>query len=123
MSRVSGKFTISLAVALLITGAVGWLLFEQLDQQDRTPVRGKRTVRAVPVEVAPVQRGPMKLERTFSGALEARAQFVVAPKVAGRCWGSSTAAVSSSLRFTAFPMARCACQIACTGTSCAYGAR
>ncbi|KPK17408.1 MAG: RND transporter [Betaproteobacteria bacterium SG8_41] len=84
MSRVSGKFTISLAVALLITGAVGWFLFEQLDQQDRTPVRGKRTVRAVPVEVAPVQRGPMKLERTFSGALEARAQFVVAPKVGGR---------------------------------------
>jgi len=84
MSRVSGKFSVSLIVSLLIAGALGWFLFQQLDERNRTPVRSKRTVKPVPVEVAPVQRGPMKLERTFSGALEARAQFVVAPKVGGR---------------------------------------
>jgi RND family efflux transporter MFP subunit len=84
MSLVGGKFSVSLVVSLLIAAALGWFLFEQLDGQDRAPVRGKRPVKAVPVEVAPVQRGPMKLERTFSGALEAQAQFVVAPKVSGR---------------------------------------
>ncbi|MCW8859734.1 MAG: efflux RND transporter periplasmic adaptor subunit [Deltaproteobacteria bacterium] len=32
----------------------------------------------------PITRGPIELLRTFSGALEPRAEFVVAPKVAGR---------------------------------------
>jgi RND family efflux transporter MFP subunit len=34
--------------------------------------------------VAEIQRGPIELRRAFSGALEARAEFVVAPKVSGR---------------------------------------
>jgi RND family efflux transporter MFP subunit len=38
----------------------------------------------VPVEVALIQRGPITLQRTFSGELEALAEFVVAPKVSGR---------------------------------------
>lgn len=37
-----------------------------------------------PVEVSPVQRGPIDFRRTFSGTLEASAKFVVAPKVDGR---------------------------------------
>jgi len=36
------------------------------------------------VEVGQVQRGPIELRRTYSGTLEARAEFVVAPKVSGR---------------------------------------
>ena len=38
----------------------------------------------MPVEVAQIQRGPIALQRTFSGELEALAEFVVAPKVSGR---------------------------------------
>jgi RND family efflux transporter MFP subunit len=44
----------------------------------------KAGVRQTPVEVMPIERGPIALRRTFSGALEPRAEFVVAPKVAGR---------------------------------------
>jgi len=84
MSRHGGKFTLSLAAALVIAGAVGWVLFEWLNQPDVSPARRTRAVRAMPVEVAPVEHGPMKLERIFSGTLEARAQFVVAPKISGR---------------------------------------
>jgi len=84
MTRVGGKFTVSLAVGLLIAGVVGWFLFEWLNQPDASPARRSRAVRAVPVEVAPVEHGPMKLARVFSGTLEARAQFVVAPKISGR---------------------------------------
>jgi RND family efflux transporter MFP subunit len=40
--------------------------------------------RATPIEVAPIEQGPIQLRRTFSGALEAPAEFVVAPKVSGR---------------------------------------
>jgi RND family efflux transporter MFP subunit len=39
---------------------------------------------AVPVEVAAIERGPIELRRTFTGALEAHAEFVVAPKISGR---------------------------------------
>lgn len=39
---------------------------------------------AVPVEVAAIVRGPMVLRRTFSGTIEPRARFTVAPKVSGR---------------------------------------
>ena len=38
----------------------------------------------MPVEVVQIQRGPIALQRTFSGELEALAEFVVAPKVSGR---------------------------------------
>ena len=38
----------------------------------------------VPVEVAVIEHGTIRERRTFSGTLEARAEFVVAPKVSGR---------------------------------------
>lgn len=38
----------------------------------------------VPVEVGPVETGAITARRTFSGELEATAEFVVAPKVGGR---------------------------------------
>jgi RND family efflux transporter MFP subunit len=84
MRRVGGKLSKPAIVSLVIAGALGWLLFDRLNEQDSAPVRSARTVKAVPVEVARVQHGPMELKRSFGGALEARAQFVVAPKVSGR---------------------------------------
>jgi RND family efflux transporter MFP subunit len=83
MIRIGGRISIALLALLLAAGVVGWLVFERVDEQSKPRVRGGAK-RAVPVEVAPVERGPMTLKRTFSGALEARAQFVVAPKVSGR---------------------------------------
>lgn len=41
-------------------------------------------LRAVPVEVADIERRPMEWQRTFSGTMEAPSQFVIAPKVGGR---------------------------------------
>jgi RND family efflux transporter MFP subunit len=40
--------------------------------------------RVAAVEVAQIERRALDLERTFSGALEAKSEFVVAPKVPGR---------------------------------------
>jgi RND family efflux transporter MFP subunit len=45
---------------------------------------GDRPERRAPVAIAPIERGPIAQRRTFTGALEAHASFVVAPKVAGR---------------------------------------
>jgi len=84
MIRIGGKTFVVLVVVLLAAGSLGWLVFERVAEQDAPRVRGGAAKKPVPVEVAPVERGPMTLKRTFSGALEARAQFVVAPKVSGR---------------------------------------
>lgn len=40
--------------------------------------------RAAPVAVGAIEHGPIVFRRTFSGTLEATAEFVVAPKIGGR---------------------------------------
>ncbi len=72
-----------LAVFLIGAAGLGWLLVVQ-PQNRSGSIEITKTLRPVPVEVAPIQRGPIALQRTFSGELEALAEFVVAPKVSGR---------------------------------------
>jgi RND family efflux transporter MFP subunit len=81
----SGRPKIFILTVLLIVAAagLGWLISNEF--QDRTDSSKRRKAfRPVPVEVAQIQRGPIALQRTFSGELEALAEFVVAPKVSGR---------------------------------------
>lgn len=79
----SAKLTLSL-IALLALGLVGWLVHGRLREAGEQPARDQIAARAIPVEVAPIERGPIERRRTFTGTLEARAEFVVAPKVGGR---------------------------------------
>lgn len=83
MRSGSPKF---LFLAVFIIGAmagIGWFIFGAF--QDRTDKgRVHMKMRPVPVEVARIEQGPITLKRTFSGELEAMAEFVVAPKVSGR---------------------------------------
>ena len=72
--------------ALILIGAatgLGWMLFHQFQQQKGTSPRPNIS-QPTPVDVAPIERGSIALRRTFSGALEALSEFVVAPKVSGR---------------------------------------
>ena len=81
------KFTTSkwFSLVIVLAGlAVGLFWFYGTAERDSaSPVTGDN-LRRVPVEVVPVERGPIELRRIFSGALEPRAEFVVAPKVGGR---------------------------------------
>ena len=80
----SGGPKIFILMVLLIGGAgLGWVIFNQFQYQVGSSKSGKG-LRPVPVEVAQIQRGPIAAQRTFSGELEALAEFVVAPKVSGR---------------------------------------
>ena len=75
-----------LVVTVLLIGAaagLGWLIFDYSQDRAGTRESGKAS-RPVPVEVARIQRGTIALQRTFSGELEALAEFVVAPKISGR---------------------------------------
>lgn len=71
---------------LLLLGAavaLAWGIYERLGSADKGP-SAKAEKPPVPVEVAAIEHGPIELLRTFTGTLEARAEFVVAPKVSGR---------------------------------------
>jgi RND family efflux transporter MFP subunit len=67
---------------LLVAGIVTWLLVDYLPSPEKKSRAGK--ARVVPVEVANIERGSIELRRSFTGTLEAAAEFVVAPKVSGR---------------------------------------
>jgi RND family efflux transporter MFP subunit len=81
----SGGPKIFILTVLLIGAAagLGWVIFGQFQDRASSSKSGKAS-RPVPVEVAQIQRGSIELQRTFSGELEALAEFVVAPKVSGR---------------------------------------
>ncbi len=65
-----------------IVGSIAWLIFERLNNVAEKP-REKGEKKAVPVEVAEIQRGSIESVHILTGTLEPQAQFVVAPKVSG----------------------------------------
>ncbi|MEZ5278042.1 MAG: efflux RND transporter periplasmic adaptor subunit [Opitutaceae bacterium] len=69
--------SVSLVTVLVLLVALRF----RSDQPSSSNDRGGRRV---PVAVAPIVKGPIELRRTFTGALEAYASFIVAPKVGGR---------------------------------------
>lgn len=74
-----------LLLILLLVGGGAWVAWEVHVRRKESDARGKPSrERVVPVEVAPVRVGPIEDRRTFNGGLEAKAEFMVAPKVAGR---------------------------------------
>jgi len=81
--KTSNRKPIIAAFLLIGTAGLGWVLSRQL-AGPAAPGGRNRAQGSAPVEVGQVQRGPIELRRTYSGTLEARAEFVVAPKVSGR---------------------------------------
>jgi RND family efflux transporter MFP subunit len=77
------KFFILTVLLIGVAAGSGWVLYGQFHDRGDAGRRGK-VFRPVPVEVAQIQQGPIVLQRTFSGELEALTEFVVAPKVSGR---------------------------------------
>lgn len=69
-----------LAAALL----VGWIVQRRLAQLGDGAPAASDAAGPVPVEVAPIVHGSIARRQTFSGTLEAGAEFEVSPKVSGR---------------------------------------
>ncbi len=83
MKPSSFKIFILTVPLIVVATGLGWIILGQFQNRSGTSKSAKAS-RPVPVEVAKIQRGPIALRRTFSGELEALAEFVVAPKVSGR---------------------------------------
>lgn len=76
----------TLLLTFVLLGAasiLAWTIHQRLQGTTAPPARNSDE-QPVPVEVAAIVRGPIELLRTFTGTLEARAEFMVAPKVSGR---------------------------------------
>jgi multidrug efflux pump subunit AcrA (membrane-fusion protein) len=67
----------------MIAAGVIWTVFSRLQDQWKTNTSGGSSS-VVPVEVGQIHKGSIELRRTFSGSLEAGAEFVIAPKISGR---------------------------------------
>jgi RND family efflux transporter MFP subunit len=72
-----------IAGAMIVVVLGGYLVNQQV-QNSSDALPKKKEQRVVPVEVARVMHGPLSFSRTFSGTIDPRAQFAVAPKVGGR---------------------------------------
>ena len=66
-----------------LIGALAWGVYQKLDSQ-QAGEKQKREKIPAPVEVAVIEFGSIDQLRSFTGTLEARAEFVVAPKISGR---------------------------------------
>lgn len=77
------RITVVVAVLLLL-GFVGWRIWQKLagEREAAQPRQARGATVAVVVE--PVRRQTIRDVRAFTGTIEPKTQFVVAPKVAGR---------------------------------------
>jgi len=75
------KFLLLLLV-LTIAAAVGWQLYRRVTGSAVQKGPG-RSAGSVPVETKPITTGVIRDIGVFTGSLQAKSQFIVAPKVAG----------------------------------------
>ncbi len=81
--KKTGRKTIVTVILIVLAILFGWQIFNRLQKQSGS-FRDRPGPLSVPVEVAPIQYGPIELRRTFSGTLESPAEFLVAPEISGR---------------------------------------
>ena len=77
------KRLVIVALVLAVAGAIAWLGNSGVKELSKKSAR-RGGADAVPVEVAAIRTGAIEQRRTFTGTLEPKAEFVVAPKVSGR---------------------------------------
>ena len=76
------KKLLLLVLVLAIVAMAGWQIYQRITSSDVTKKPGRSAV-SVAVETKPIQKGPIHDVGVFTGSLEPKSQFAVAPKVAG----------------------------------------
>lgn len=78
----SAKTLVFFAIVVMILGYLGWRIYKKAFPGGGLG-RGERAV-SVAVEIAPVQRSPIRDVGQFSGTLIPKAQFTIVPKISGK---------------------------------------
>lgn len=74
----------ALLVVLAIVGGLAWAVWDKIEAETVVAEGGGDEQAPVAVEVQDVQRGHIRNVRTFTGTLEPRSAFTIAPNVRGR---------------------------------------
>jgi RND family efflux transporter MFP subunit len=82
MKISGGKIALLLLFLICSVAVLVWFSPFSYDRDGKKKKENRTS--AVPVEAKAIRHGSIELLRTFSGTLEPRAEFVVAPKVSGR---------------------------------------
>ncbi len=72
---------------VVVVGLLGWLAWRRMQEAKAKAGEGggkRGGPGVVAVEVEAIRRGPIRDVRLFTGTLEPRARYVIAPKIAGR---------------------------------------
>lgn len=77
------KKLVAIIVILILLGLLGWQVYERISTSGEGSGRGRRGA-AVAVEVASIHKGTIRDIGSFTGSLEPKSQFVIAPKISGR---------------------------------------
>jgi len=77
------KKTLLILIVLTIAGLIGRQIYQKISSRGQMPNRQIRNL-AVAVEIRPVSERMIRDVGLFTGTLSPRAQFIVAPKIAGR---------------------------------------
>lgn len=76
------KKLILFVIVLGVVGFGGWTAYQRIKSAGTATV-GRRQAMAVPVEVQPIRKDTIKDVGIFTGSLNPKSQFTVAPKVSG----------------------------------------
>jgi len=77
------RFVVILLV-VAVAGLIGWQIYKKVFETPKGLEAKLSGPVPVAVEIRPVEKGSIRDIREFTGTLNARSQFVVAPKIAGR---------------------------------------
>jgi RND family efflux transporter MFP subunit len=77
------KKIIVLLIFFVASGLLGWQIYQKVQDARKQPKSKGRNM-SVPVEVANVEKKIMRDFGYFSGTLQPKSQFMVAPKISGR---------------------------------------
>jgi len=79
------KKTVIICIVLALLAALGWKVYDKIEEMKQKEKEGsKRSVAAVAVEVGAVRQGSIVERGHFTGTLQARYSFTLAPNVGGR---------------------------------------
>jgi len=70
-------------IFLVGLGFLGWQIYQKVTDSRKDTVRKQRNI-AVAVEVAPVEKAPIREIGSYTGSLYPLSEFVLAPKISGR---------------------------------------
>ncbi len=79
----SSSRIIILSLLVVAVSVLGWQIYARFDSLQEGSKRNHEDARPAPVVTAPIEISSIALERSFSGTLEAHAEFVAAPKIGG----------------------------------------